>query len=172
MMCTWAQECCREYIEVALNSDGANWYSGNLAAPPRALPTKALTHWHLWLCHMEVGRTLVLSQSTYTPPQLALAYQVTSAVWRLAGRLPSRLLIQNTHHLSLIQLRLHSIWKPLACRGASGTLYLARFVFRNNPKPLIKAVPQQHPSPNQSCVHGQSLTLIKAVSTSEAHNPA
>jgi hypothetical protein len=27
-----------------------------------------LTHWHIWLCHMEVGRTLVLSptQSTYS----------------------------------------------------------------------------------------------------------
>jgi hypothetical protein len=24
-----------------------------------------LTHWHIWLCHMEVGRTLVLSPSTY-----------------------------------------------------------------------------------------------------------
>jgi hypothetical protein len=23
-----------------------------------------LTHWHIWLCHMEVGRTLVLSTST------------------------------------------------------------------------------------------------------------
>jgi hypothetical protein len=23
-----------------------------------------LTHWHIWLCHMEVGRTLVLSPST------------------------------------------------------------------------------------------------------------
>jgi hypothetical protein len=26
-----------------------------------------LTHWHIWLCHMEVGRTLVLSPSTYNP---------------------------------------------------------------------------------------------------------
>jgi hypothetical protein len=63
-----------------------------------------------WLCHMEVGRTLVLSPSTYKLRlshteqawswpvySLALAYQVTSAVWRLAGRLPSRLL-QNTEH--------------------------------------------------------------------------
>jgi hypothetical protein len=24
-----------------------------------------LTHWHIWLCHMDVGRTLVLSPSTY-----------------------------------------------------------------------------------------------------------
>jgi hypothetical protein len=38
---------------------------------------------------------------------LALAYQVTSAIWRLAGRLPSRLLYNTTHrtrHLLLLQI--------------------------------------------------------------------
>jgi hypothetical protein len=34
------------------------------SVPPQA-HNKCLTHWHIWLCHTEVGRTLVLSPSTY-----------------------------------------------------------------------------------------------------------
>jgi hypothetical protein len=66
-----------------------------LAVSRQGMP--CLTHWHIWLCHMEVGRTLVLSPSTYKYyrldcPKKLIAYQVTSDVWRLTGRLPSRLL--------------------------------------------------------------------------------
>jgi hypothetical protein len=47
----------------------------DLPIPPQSVQTPVyqsgrrdmpcLTHWHIWLCHMEVGRTLILSPSTY-----------------------------------------------------------------------------------------------------------
>jgi hypothetical protein len=78
-----------------INTDDKVFPHGHLVPLPCRIGQEYVALLHSYRVYLVRGRI-------WPVYSLALAYQVTSAVWRLAGRLPSRLLQKKTTAVSLI----------------------------------------------------------------------